>query len=101
MSPYIFQELRFHVFLKTQIRPGTILSETVLSSLPNLPTLNGILLAFKKVIYIRFHPDNINRVNRDSCIEIPGGSLLKRAGMQNRRWNVGYGLKYNLGIAVS
>ena len=99
MSPYIFQELRFHIFLKTQIRPGTILSGTVLSSLPNLPTLNGILLAFKKVIYIRFHPDNINRVNRDSCIEIPGGSLLKRAGMQNRRWNVGYGIKYNVGIA--
>lgn len=99
MSPYIFQELRFQVFLKTQIRRGTILSGTVLSFSTDLPNLTGILLAFKKVIYIRFHLDNINRVNRDSCIGIPGGSLLKRAGMQNRRWNVGYGIKYNVGIA--
>ena len=52
----------------------------------------------KKVIHINSYPDNIKNGNRDSCIEIPEVPLRKRAGMQNRRWNVGYGIKYNVDI---
>jgi len=47
---------------------------------------------------LKSYPDNINNGNRDSCIEIPEVPLRKRAGMQNRRWNVGYGIKYNVDI---